>query len=103
MLNIGPGRRDLIMALAGRMISTFGDEVALVALVLRLQGDGAQPYEVGLLLAAGVIPLLLLARPVGRLVDTHDSRRLLVGAGLIEVACTVALVLVHSVVPTVLL
>jgi MFS family permease len=97
MLKNIPGRRDLIVALAGRVISTFGDEVALVALTLRLQADGAHPYEVGLLLAAGVIPLLFLSRPVGRLVDTHDSRRLLVGAGLIEVACTVPLILVHSV------
>jgi MFS family permease len=32
------------------------------------------------------------------MVDTHDSRHLLVGAGLIEVACTVPLVVVHSVV-----
>ena len=103
MLNIKAGRRDLIVALAGRMISTFGDEVALVALTLRLQADGAHPYEVGVLLAAGVIPLLFLSRPVGRLVDTHDSRRLLVGAGLIEVGCTVPLILVHSVVVIVLL
>ena len=85
------------------MISTFGDEVALVALTLRLQADGARPYEVGLLLAAGVIPLLFLSRPVGRLVDNHDSRRLLVSAGLVEVACTVPLILVHSVVAIVML
>ena len=103
MLNIGTGRRDLVIAMAGRMISTFGDEVALVALTLRLQADGAKPYEVGLLLAAGVIPLLFISRPVGRLVDTHDSRRLLVTAGVIEVGCTVPLVLVHSVVAIVLL
>ena len=103
MLNIGTGRRDLVIAMAGRMISTFGDEVALVALTLRLQADGAKPYEVGLLLAAGVIPLLFISRPVGRLVDTHNSRRLLVTAGVIEVGCTVPLVLVHSVVAIVLL
>jgi MFS family permease len=103
MLNIGAGRRDLFTALAGRMISTFGDEVALVALTLRLQADGARPYEVALLLAAGVIPLLFLSRPVGRLVDTHDSRRLLVSAGLVEVACTVPLILVHSIVFIVML
>jgi MFS family permease len=91
------------MALAGRMVSTFGDEVALVALTLRLQADGARPYEVGLLLAAGVIPLLFLSRPVGRLVDSHDSRHLLVGAGALEVACTVPLVFVRSVVAIVVL
>jgi MFS family permease len=103
MLNIGQGRRDLVIALVGRMVSTFGDGVALVALTLRLQADGAHPYEVGLLLTAGVVPLLLLARPVGRLVDAHDSRRLLVGGGVAEVAATIPLIFLHSVVPIVLL
>src|SRR5581483_2203281 len=103
MLNIGRGRRDLLIALDGRMVSAFGDGVALVALTLRLQADGADPYEVGLLLAAGVTPQLLLARPIGRLVDSHDSRRLLVAGGLVEVAVTVPLVFLHAVVPLVLL
>jgi MFS family permease len=103
MLNIGSGRRDLFIALAGRVVSTFGDEVALVALTLRLQADGARPYEIALLLAAGIIPLLFLSRPVGRLIDSRDSRHLLVGAGLVEVACTVPLVFAHSVVLIVVL
>jgi MFS family permease len=103
MLNIGPGRKDLLIALTGRMVSTFGDEVALVALTLRLQADGARPYEVALLLAAGLIPLLFLSGPVGRLVDSHDSRHLLVGAGVLEAACTVPLVFAHSVVVIVVL
>jgi MFS family permease len=98
MLNTCGGRRDLLIALAGRAVSTFGDGVALIALTLRLQADGARPYEVGLLLAAGIVPVLLLSGPVGRLVDTCDSRQLLVGAGLIEVACTLPLIVVHSVV-----
>jgi MFS family permease len=103
MLNIERGRRDLVISLVGRAVSTFGDGVALVALTLRLQADGGHPYEVGLLLAAGTIPLLLLARPVGRLVDAYDSRRLLVWGGLAEVAATIPLVFIHSVVPIVLL
>jgi MFS family permease len=103
MLNSHWRRSDLLIALAGRMISTFGDEVALVALTLRLQADGSRPYQVGLLLAAGIIPLLLLARLAGRLADSHDSRRLLVGAGLVEVACTVPLIVVHSVAVIVML
>jgi MFS family permease len=96
-------RRDLAVALVGRMVSTFGDGVALVALTLRLQADGARPSKVALLLAAGTIPLLLLARPVGRLVDAHDSRRLLVAGGIVEVAATIPLIVLHSVVPIVLL
>ena len=59
-------------------MSTFGDGVALVALMLRLQADGAPPYEVGLVLAAGAVPLLLLARPVGRLVDAIEDLGVLV-------------------------
>ena len=103
MLNIGPGRRDLAVALVGRMVSWFGDGIALVALTLRLQADGAHPYEVGLLLSAGVVPQLLLARPIGRLVDTRDSRHLLVGGGLAEVAATIPLIVLHAVVPIVAL
>ena len=103
MLKIHQGRRDFVIALVGRMVSTFGDGVAVVALALRLQADGAQPYEVGLLLAAGSVPLLFLARPVGRLVDSHDSRRLLVAGGLVEVAATIPLIVLHSVAPLVLL
>jgi MFS family permease len=103
MLNISSGRRDLAVLLVGRIVSTFGDGVALVALTLRLQADGAPPYEVGLMLAAGAVPLLLLARPVGRLVDTHDSRLLLVGGGFAEVAATVPLIVLHAVVPIVVL
>ena len=64
MLNI-PGRRDLVIALVGRMVSTFGDGVALVALTLRLQADGAHPYEVGLLLAGRGHPAAA-ARPPDR-------------------------------------
>jgi MFS family permease len=103
MLNIGSGRRDLLIALAGRSVSTFGDGVALVALTLRLQADGARPYQVALLLAAGIIPMLVLSGPVGRLADSRDSRRLLVGAGVLEVVCTVPLIVVHSVAAIVVL
>lgn len=44
MLNIGLGRRDLFIALAGRVPPAFGDEVALVFLTLRLLADGGRPY-----------------------------------------------------------
>jgi MFS family permease len=98
MLNVGPGRRDLIVALVGRTISTFGDGVALVALTLRLQADGAHAWEIALLLGGGVVPQLLLARPIGRLADTYDSRHLLVAGGIAEVATTIPLIFLHSVV-----
>jgi MFS family permease len=103
MFKIRQVRRDLLISLLGRMVSTFGDEVALVALTLRLQAEGGRPWEVALLLAAGIMPLLVLAPLVGRLTDSHDSRRLLVGAGTIEVVCTVPLIFLHSVLAIILL
>jgi len=103
VLNNLPGRRDLVIALTGRMVSRFGDGVALVALTLRLQADGAHPYEVGLLLGAGTIPLVLLSRFVGQLVDGHDSRLLLIAGGSTEVAATIPLIFLHSVAPMVVL
>ncbi len=103
MLNIQKGRRDFLLSVVGRVVSGFGDEVALVALTLRLQADGAHPYEVGLLLAAGVLPALVVARSVGRLVDSHDSRHLLVVGGVVEAAATIPLIFLHSVVLILLL
>lgn len=103
MLKIDAPRRDLLFVIGGRAVSTFGDGVALVTLTLRLQADGAHPYDVALLLAAGSLPLLLLSRPVGRLVDAHDSRRLLVAGGLAEIAATIPLIFLHAVVSIVLL
>ena len=38
---------DFLVALTGRSVSVLGDEMALVALTLRLQAAGARPYAVG--------------------------------------------------------
>ena len=43
--------RDFLVSTAGRCASRFGDEAAIVALTLRLQSSGAQPYLVGQLYA----------------------------------------------------
>ena len=79
-------------ALAGRSASRFGDEVALVALTLRLQASGAHPYQVALLFAAGLLPFVLLARVAGRVADSADSRRVLVCATLAQACCCIPLI-----------
>ncbi|MDT4910131.1 MAG: hypothetical protein QOI69_3372, partial [Pseudonocardiales bacterium] len=71
-------RRDLWLVVVAKSVSLLGDEVAAVALVLRLQSHGAQPIAIAALLIAAMLPLLLLAGIVGRLVDQYDSRVLLV-------------------------
>ena len=89
--------RDFLVSLAGRCASQFGDEVALVALTLRLQSSGAHPYLVAVLLAAGLVPMIAAARPAGRVADSVDSRRVLVTASVAQACCCVPLIFVHQV------
>jgi len=88
--------RDFLISVAGRCASRFGDEVAIVALTLRLQATGARPYVVALLLAAGLVPSIVVAGPAGRLADSADSRHVLVTAAVAQACCCVPLILVHQ-------
>ncbi|HEY3732641.1 MAG TPA: MFS transporter [Streptosporangiaceae bacterium] len=100
MLNIFgplPGRRDLLVAIAGRSVSVLGDEVALVALMLRLQAAHARPYEIALLLAAGMLPIVLLYGVAGRVADSADSRHILVTASVAQACCCVPLIFARDV------
>ena len=89
--------RDFLISLAGRCASRFGDEVAVVALTLRLQAAGGRPYLIALLLAAGLVPSIAAAGPAGRIADSVDSRRVLVTAAVAQAACCVPLIFVHQV------
>jgi MFS family permease len=84
--------RDFVVSTAGRCASRFGDEVAVVALTLRLQSAGARPYLIALLLAAGLVPMIAAARPAGRVADSADSRRVLVTATVVQACCCVPLI-----------
>jgi MFS family permease len=88
--------RDLRIAVAARAASLLGDEVALVALILRLHDEGASAAHVAALLAAGMLPIVLLAPVVGVVVDRYDSRRLLVGTSLAQAAVCLALAAVEG-------
>jgi MFS family permease len=89
--------RDFLISLAGRCASRFGDEVAVVALTLRLQAAGGRPYLIALLLAAGLVPSIAAAGPAGRVADSVDSRRVLVTAAVAQACCCVPLIFVHQV------
>jgi MFS family permease len=88
--------RDLRWVAVGRAVSTLGDEVALVALLVHLFMTGARTAGVSALLVAAALPAVLLAPWAGRLVDRTDSRWLLVSTGVLQaIACgAVAWVLV---------
>src|SRR5215469_7364464 len=99
MLNISSKlakNRDFMTALAGRSTSRFGDEVALVALTVLLQASGARPYQIALLLAAGLVPFVLLARVAGRVADSADSRRVLVCATAAQACCCIPLIFIAN-------
>jgi MFS family permease len=89
--------RDFLISLVGRCASRFGDEVAVVALTLRLQAAGGRPYLIALLLAAGLVPSIGAAGPAGRVADSVDSRRVLVTAAVAQACCCVPLIFVHQV------
>lgn len=79
---------DLYLTAFARAISTMGNEIALVALMLRLHDDGS--WAVAALLAAGTVPMVVLAPLIGTLVDRYDSRLLIVTSSLGQaVTCTV--------------
>jgi MFS family permease len=72
------------LVVVAKSVSLLGDEVAALALTLRLQAHGAGPAAVAALLIAALVPLIVLAPLVGRLVDGHDSRALLAGSSLVQ-------------------
>ncbi|MEJ7774680.1 MAG: hypothetical protein WKF72_07685, partial [Nocardioidaceae bacterium] len=72
--------RDMRLVLPARALSFFGDSIAFVVLSLRIS-ESEQPALMTLLFIAFALPLFALSGVAGRLVDEHDSRRLLVGAG----------------------
>ena len=82
--------RDLRTVVLARAISVLGDQLALVALLLRTQAQGSSWAVVELLLA-GLLPMIVLAPVVGRLVDHADSRTLLLVSSLGQLACCAAL------------
>lgn len=82
---------DMRIVLPARALSVLGDSVTYVALSVRVAQSG-QPGQITALLIAFAAPVFLLSRWAGRLVDGHDSRRLLVGAGLAQVAGSAGLV-----------
>src|ERR1700704_2930962 len=80
---------DVYLATIARAVSTCGDFLAAIALVIALQTRGSGGFAVAALLVAAAAPPTVLAPLTGRLVDRVDSRRLLVVVTLAEAAvCT---------------
>jgi len=71
------------LLLATLTLSTIGDEISLITLMLRAAGDRT-PFAVPMLLVAGLLPGLLATPSIGRLVDARDAGKLLVATTLAD-------------------
>jgi MFS family permease len=81
--------RDLYVVAGARAASILGNVVAVTALLLDLHDRGAGALAVAGLLAAGALPIVLLAPLAGLVVDRFDSRALIVASSLWQSAtCT---------------
>jgi MFS family permease len=89
-------RRDVSLVVLARSVSWLGDELATVALVLRLQSQGHGALAVALLLIANGLPIVALSGVVGRLVDRYDNRTLLVWSSLLQGLVCAAVATVDS-------
>ena len=83
--------RDIRLVLPARALSYAGDSIALVALMLRVSGDGGGAAAITALLLAFAVPTVLMIPFAGRIVDSYDSRTVLVWASLLQAAAGVGL------------
>ncbi len=88
------GRRDLLVLSVGLCVSVTGDAAALVALLLRLRPEGSG--WVAAVLAAELVPTVLLAAVAGRVVDRFETHRVLLLSLAGQAALAVPLALVSQ-------
>lgn len=77
-LSAAARRRDLGLLLAGAAVSTVGGSLALLAVMVHLEPAG--PGWIAAAWAGELVPIVLLAPVVGRIVDRFRNRELLLGA-----------------------
>src|SRR5690242_10684170 len=86
--------RDIYIAAGARAGSILCNVVAVTALLLDFHDRGAGAWAVAGLLAAGALPIVLLAPIAGSVVDRFDSRSLLVVSSLWQAAACALLAFV---------
>jgi MFS family permease len=87
---------DLYVAAGARAASIFGNVVAVTAMLLDFHDRGAGAWAVAGVLAAGALPIVVLAPLVGSVVDRLDSRVLIVTSSLWQAAACLLLAFVSQ-------
>jgi MFS family permease len=88
--------RDVYLAAGARAMSILGNVVAVTALLLDFHDRGLGSWAVAGLLAAGALPIIVLAPLVGLVVDRFDSRALIVASSLWQAAACLLLAFVSQ-------
>jgi MFS family permease len=83
--------RDLRLMLPARALSSFGDDMALIALTLWAYDQGAGPWSITALLFCAAFPVVVLAPVAGRLVDSVPFRTLAFLTAIWQASCCIAL------------
>jgi MFS family permease len=78
--------RDFRLLLGGQAVSVLGDRMVAVALAFAVLEIGGSPSDVGLVLAAGVLPLVASVLIGGVVADRTSRRAVMVIADLVRVA-----------------
>jgi len=94
--------RDFRLLVASSALSSLGDELALIALILKVDGIKGSGLEVAALLLAGLLPLVVFAPAAGVIVDNFETARTLSIASALQAAMAIGLAVSHGM-PAILL
>jgi MFS family permease len=85
----GWGGRDFRLLVASTGLSSLGDELALIALTIKVAELTDSGWAVAALLLAGLLPLVIFAPAAGVIVDNFETRRSLIIASAIQAGLAV--------------
>ncbi|MEO8208015.1 MAG: MFS transporter [Chloroflexota bacterium] len=78
------GNRNLVRLFAGEFVSNIGDWLYLVALLVVVYRESSDPFLLGLIGGARVLPYVFLSVPAGIIVDRYDRRMILIVTDIIR-------------------
>lgn len=85
------GNRQLTKLLVGEFVSSIGDWLYLVALVVVVYGETGDPVILGVVGAARLVPYFVLSIPAGVISDRFDRRLILLVSDLARALCMLLL------------
>jgi MFS family permease len=94
--------RDFRLLVASSGLSSMGDELALIALILKVADLKSSGAEVAALLVALALPMVIFAPAAGVIVDNFETTRTLALASAIQAAMACSLAFAHGM-PAILL